>query len=176
MENKYVTYKNLRVGQEIKGTKDGASTRGFVAYVKNINPAYITVSMWRENGKEEKLNSNLLFQVEMSKKEFEDKYRKNAKEVLCGINNKLNGDEIGYHEMWNAWLYGTPYEIARHCVKDKIRVVGYSSDIIPKIATFSGDTLDIGVCAEYDDGERFWCHYRYSDIEKMLDKYKELLI
>lgn len=176
MENKYVTYKNLRVGQEIKGTKDGTRICGFVAYVKNINPAYVTVSKWRENGKEEKLNASLLFQVEMSKKEFEDKYRKNAKEVLCWINNKLNGDEIGYHEMWNAWLYGTPYEIAQHCVKDKIRVVGYSSDITPKISMFTGDTLDIGVCAEYDDGERFWCHYRYSDIEKMLDKYKELLI
>ncbi len=25
---------------------------------------------------------------------------------------------------------------------------------------FSGDTLDVGVCAEYDDGERIWCHFR----------------
>lgn len=41
---------------------------------------------------------------------------------------------------------------------------------------FSGDTLDIGVCAEYEDGERFWCHYRYSDIEKMIEQYKELVV
>lgn len=47
-----------------------------------------------------------------------------------------------------------------------------------KTAMFSGDTLDIGVCAEYEDGERFWCHFRSSELEmmqKLYEKYQECL-
>ena len=50
MENKLVTYKHLTVGQEIKGTEDGCYRRSFSAIVKSINPAYVTVEMWRRGG------------------------------------------------------------------------------------------------------------------------------
>lgn len=175
MENKLVTYKNLKVGQVIKGTKGEGCCSGFTAFVKSINPAFVTVELWRKGGKEEKINSSLMFEVEMTEKEFESKYREKAKEVLKGIQNKLHGDELGYHEMWNAWLYGTPYEIASYCVKNNMKVVGHSTDIPPKFAMFSGDTLDVGVCAEYDDGERFWCHFRSGDIKEMGERYTELV-
>lgn len=56
-----------------------------------------------------------------------------------------------------------------------MKVVGHSTDITPKIAMFSGDTLDVGVCAEYDDGERIWCHFRSGDIKKMVRRYTELV-
>ena len=56
-----------------------------------------------------------------------------------------------------------------------MKVVGHSTDITPKIAMFSGDTLDVGVCAEYDDGERIWCHFRSEDIKKMVRRYTELV-
>ncbi len=176
MENKLVTYKHLTVGQEIKGTEDGCYRRSFSAIVKSINPAYVTVEMWRRGGDEEKINTSLMFIVEMTEKEFEDKYRDRAKEVIVGIQNKLHGDELGYHEMWNAWLYGTPYEIASHCVKNSMKVIGHSTDITPKIAMFSGDTFDAGVCAEYENGERLWCHYRSEDIKKMVERYKDLVM
>ena len=175
MDNKLVTYKHLAVGQEIKGTEGGGSNRFFSAIVKSINPAYVTVEMWRKGGDEERLDTSLMFSIEMSEKEFEEKYREKAKEVIAGIQNKLHGDELGYHEMWNAWLYGTPYEIASYCIKNNMKVVGHSTDITPKTAMFSGDTLDVGVCAEYEDGERFWCHYRSEDIKKMIERYKELV-
>lgn len=175
MEEKLVTYKNLKVGQKIKGTKDGGSRSLFTAYVKSINPAFVLVEKWRIGGKEEQINSSVMFCVEMTEDEFESKYCEKAKEVLHGIQIKIHSDEIGYHEMWNAWLYGTPYEIAQYCVKENMRVVGYSSDIMPKTAMFSGDTLDVGVCAEYEDGERFWCHFRKSDIDRMLEYYKDLI-
>ena len=55
MEYKLVTYKHLVVGQEIKGTKIGECSRYFSAFVTSINPAYITVEMWRKNGKEAKI-------------------------------------------------------------------------------------------------------------------------
>lgn len=174
-EYKYITYKHLKIGQEIHGYKLGNSTSSFRAYVKAINPNYITVAKWQPNGYEEKIDSSALFSVEMSEEEFIKKYREKAKEVISNIQNKLLYDEIGYHEMWNSWLYGTPYEIASYCVKNKMKIVGHSTDIVPKIAMFSGDTLDVGVCAEYEDGDRMWCHYRSSDIDEMLERYSELL-
>lgn len=175
METKLVTYKNLKEGQVIKGTKGDGHCRMFTAFVKSINPVFVTVELWNKGGKEEKINSTLMFEVEMTEKEFESKYREKAKEVLKGIQNKLHGDELGYHELWNTWLHGTPYEIASYCVKNNMKVVGHSTDITPKIAMFSGDTLDVGVCAEYDDGERIWCHFRSGDIQKMVRNYTELV-
>lgn len=174
MEDKLVTYKHLTVGQEIRGTEGEGTSSSFSAIVKSINPAYVTVEMWRKGGKEERIDTSLMFRVEMSEKEFEEKYREKAKEVITGIQNKLHSDQLGYHEMWNAWLYGTPYEIASYCVKNSMKVIGHSTDITPKIAMFSGDTLDVGVCAEYEDGERIWCHYRSEDIKNMIEQYKEL--
>ena len=176
MRNKFkdVTYKHLKVGQEIRGYKDGGRSVGFRAYVKAINPNYVTVSLWDKNGTEEKINSSSMFRVEMSEEEFNDKYREKAKEVIKNIQNKLLLDEIGYHEMWNAWLYGTPYEMAEYCIKEKIKIVGYSTDVTPKTAMFSGDLLDAGVCAECEDGTRFWCHYRSEDIKNLIERYPEL--
>ena len=69
----------------------------------------------------------------------------------------------------------TAYEIAKECVKQNMRVIGHSPDIVPKHAMFSGDLLDVGVCAEYEDGERFWCHFRSQDIKEMLEEYKDLI-
>ena len=174
MELKRVTYKNLKLGQEINGTYKEGLYRGFRAFVKDINLAYVTVEMWEKGGKEEKISTDHLFRVEMSEKEFEQKYRNGAKEVLQGIQNKLHGDEIGYHEMWNSWLFGTPYEIAKYCVGNKMKIVGYSTDIVPK-QTFQEDIMDAGVCAEYEDGERIWCHFWSSRIKEMVNRYKDLL-
>lgn len=176
MENKLVTYKHLTVGQEIKGTEGGGCCSSFSAIVKSINPAYVAVDMWGKGGNEEKIDTSLMFSVEMTEKEFEDKYRDKAKEVIFGIQNKLHGDELGYHEMWNSWLYGTPYEIASYCVKNNMKVIGHSTDITSKITMLSGDILDAGVCAEYEDGERIWCHYRSEDIKKMVERYKDLIM
>lgn len=175
MEDKLVTYKHLKVGQEIKGTRGGRWDESFSAVVKSINPAYVTVEMWGKAGNEEKIDASFMFRVEMTEEEFNLKYREKAREVLKGIQNKLRKDEIGYHEMWNAWIYGTPYEIAQYCAKENIKVVGHSTEIYPKIAMFSGDTLDAGVCAEYQDGERFWCHYRSEDIAEMIERHKDLI-
>ena len=42
-------------------------------------------------------------------------------------------------------------------------------DIVLKITMF-GTTLDIGVVAEYDNGERIWCHTSSEHIKSLLDK------
>lgn len=45
METKLITSKNLKVGQEIKGTKGGGWQRMFSGIVKSVNAAYVTVDM-----------------------------------------------------------------------------------------------------------------------------------
>lgn len=169
MEHKYVTYKALKVGQEIKGYKDGNLTSAFTAYVKAINPSFITVNKWSKDGEEEKISTHFTFAVELTEEEFNNKYKEKAKEVATNIQNKLYKDQIGYHEMWNSWLYGTPFEIAAACVKEHITIMGHCKDIEPKENMFSRDTLDIGVCAEYEDGERFWCHFSTKMMEDLIE-------
>ncbi len=175
MEEKEVTYKHLKIGQKICGTAGDGRCQAFTAWVKAINPAYVTVAKWEKDGPEEKINTSLLFRVEMSEEEFKTKYREKAKEVLKNIQNPIHGDELGYHEMWNAWLEFSPYEIAQTCIKEKLNIVGHSADIIAKHTMFGNDILDIGVCVENEDGERFWCHFKSEYIKKMVSRYKELL-
>ena len=174
MENKLVTYKHLAVGQEIKGTEGGGSNRFFSAIVKSINPAYVTVEMWRKGGDEERLDTSLMFSIEMSEKEFEEKYREKAKEVIAGIQNKLHGDELGYHEMWNAWVSYDPYEMAAACKEHELKVVGHCTDVMPKHSLIDSSVVqDIGICAEYEkSGEKIWCHWSTKDLKYLLSSWE----
>lgn len=171
---KEVTYKHLTVGQRIDGTTEPGRMRLFIAYVKSINPAYVTVTLWNPDGPEEQIESSVMFIVELVRKEFEKKYLTRARDVYSNIQNRLAEYEIGTHEMWNGWLSGDPYEMAQDEEKDGFKIIGHCTDITPKASWF-GDPLDIGVCIEYDDGERYWCHWRMSHINEMLELYKEAL-
>lgn len=175
MEQKYVTYKHLKIGDEIEGTKSGNCTHMFHAYVKDVNAAYVTVEMWRVGGNTEKFSSeSTTFAIKMTEEEFNNKYKEEAKEVIKNIQKTLHKDEIGYHELWNSWLYGTPFEIAKACIENKLTIVGHCKDIITKIGILEDDPLDIGVCAEYEDGERFWCHFSTKLLNNMIE-YGELM-
>lgn len=174
MESKEVTWRNLKKGQEISGYTLGGCIRMFTGFVKDANPAYVTISAWSMNGKEERVSSEAMFSVKMTEEEFRKKYESKAKEIVRNIQKRLNHDEIGYKEMWNSWLYGDPYEMAADCSKHGMTVVGHCRDITPKKSWMGDDVLDVGVCCEYEDGERFWCHFRSGDIARMLNRYKHL--
>lgn len=172
-ELKYVTYKNLKKGQEISGAKSCTEHHGFKGYVKEANAAYVIVEKWEKGGREEKYSSDFMFGVEMTDEEFRSKYNSFAGEIIEKIQSKMIYDEIGYHEMANGWLSSDPWEMAKSCKERKYCVIGHSSDITPKTAMFSGEVLDVGVCAEDEDGERFWCHFRSDDIEILVRRYKK---
>ena len=55
------------------------------------------------------------------------KYRDSAMQVIKNIQNTLHRDEIGEHEMWNSWLYGTPFEIAK--VQKTVAVILASAEL-----------------------------------------------
>lgn len=172
-ETKLVTYKHLKIGQEIKGYKGCGQRVLSAATVKAINSSFVTIL--KRNGIEEIVNTECMFDVEMTEEEIKKKYGKKAKEIFDALQNRLTLDEIGEHEYWNAWLSGDPYEMAAYCIGEKITILGYCPDITPKTAMFSGDTLDVGVCAEYNNGQRFWCHFRSWMLKEMKDMYPELV-
>lgn len=169
-ENKLVTYKNLNIGQKIGGYRDGTFTSYFNAFVKSITPSFVIVEKWREGGNIEKINSSAMFFVEMSDDEIKQKYHHKASEIVKNLQNKLHRDEIGYHEMWNGWISYNPYEMAKYCIDEQIEIIGICYDIVPKQA-FPGKMLDVGICAEYEDGTRFWCHYDSETINYILREF-----
>lgn len=171
-ENKRVTYKNLKAGQKIKGTEYENRTSGFTAYVKDVNSAFVTVEMWRQGGDEKKIDSRSIFLIPMTEDEIIEKYNAAAGKIIEAIRNPMHRDEIGEKEMWNVWLSSNPWEMAQKCKMKKVTVIGHCRDITPKHAMFSGDVLDIGVCAEDEDGYRFWCHFRSEYIAAMVKRYQ----
>lgn len=165
-ETKYVTWRHLKPGDKIRGWKEGNSTRGARSTVVSVNPAYVTVSVFDRD--ERKINAEAaMFEVEMTDKEIRAKYAKAAADIMENIHKKLQIDECGYHEMWNAWIGVDPYEMAAYATKHKFKVVGHAVLPFAKTPMFGGDPLDIGICCEYEDGERFWCHARSSYLEVM---------
>ena len=171
-EEKYVTYRRLKKGQEVSGVKYGNTTRGFRGYVKEANVAYVDLELWEHGGPEERfLSEETLFGIEMTEEEIRAKYNAKAGEIVKSIQNRLGSYEIGSHEMWNSWLSSDPWELAQACVKEKLTILGSCYDIDPKHAMFSGDLLDVGICAEDEDGDRIWCHFRSEDVEVMKRRY-----
>lgn len=169
-DTKFVTAKNLKVGQEIKGWEIGNRRSMCSKIVKEVTPFRIRVA-WRSEDEGEWVDASAMFEVELTDKEVYEKYHKDAEEIYAALQNKLLRDQIGYHEQWNAWLSYDLYEMAYYCRKEKIKIVGYSEDIIPK-HSWTG-LLDIGICAEDEDGQRFWCHCS-RDVFDYLARSKEM--
>lgn len=171
-EEKYVTYRHLKKGQEISGTKQGNSWSGFKGYVKEANAAYVILELWNPGGPEERYPSEeTLFGIEMTEEEIKEKYNQMAGTVVKAIQNRLENYEIGYHEMFNSWLSSDPWEMAQACAKKNLIIIGSCYDIPQKHAMFSGELLDVGICAEDEDGDRFWCHFKSDNIEIMKRRY-----
>ena len=169
-KSKYVTWRHLKPGDKIEGWKEGNGKHYARATVVSVNPAHVTLLVFDRH--EEMINAETsMFEVKMTEKEFQDKYAAGAAEILKNISTKLQIDVCGYHEMWNAWVSIDPYEMAAYAQKHKFKIVGHTVLSIPKLPMFGGDPLDIGICCEYEDGERFWCHARSSYLEDMAEYY-----
>lgn len=174
-ETKFVTWRHLKPGDKIDGWKEGSMWTGCRATVVSVNPAHVTVLVFDRD--EKKLNAEtVMFEIKLTDKEFHAKYAAGAAEIMKNIHNKMLIDECGYHEMWNAWIGVDPYEMAALAAKHKFKIVGHTVLSFPKRPMFGGEPLDIGICCEYEDGERFWCHARSSylvDMVKFYERHKE---
>ena len=173
-EYKKVTAKQLMPGTKISGYsecgfKDPNWVRDtyFTAYVKAVHPGYVRVALWHPDGVEELIDDRSMFHVELTDEEFRKKYESAARKIIEDISFKLQPYEIGDHEMWNSWYDLDPFALASKCYRNDLKIVGHCEDITPKKAFFTEEFLDMGVCAEYPNGERIWIHARLNDIEQM---------
>ncbi len=153
-ETKYIPFSELKVGMEICGYRKGNCETFCRQEVKSIKNYSVTLS-WGETLESA---SDYKFSVELTDEELEEKYKDVIKEIKEALNHDL-GQVDGYHEMDNSWLYaGSLAEMASSLNEHNLRVIGYATLSVPKRTMFSNELLDIGVVAEYDDGERIWCH------------------
>ena len=169
---KMVRAGELKVGDEFHGYKTGRISCGGVGFVSKITPTEVVFHKWEKDGA---LNSvditdDLLFEVPMSYKEFNAKYARQAEETYKLLHNKLSLDQIGDHEMNNSWLSSDIYSLAANIEKKNCTLIGICTEIHVK-TSFFGTVLDIGVCLEEEDGERFWCHWSSEALESMFRLY-----
>ena len=169
-ENKRATYHALEVGQKIDGYEMGNNIHFGDWTVVDVNPSYVSVKQ-KFGNKVTQVPSDVIFFIKLTEDEFEQKYLEGAKEVYRNIQNRLAEYEIGDHEIWNAWL-GTPYEMAQQCDRGDFKIIGYCKDIIPKHSWITEEPLDVAICAEYENGERFWCHWRMEYLKEMIEVYR----
>lgn len=152
-ETKYIPFPELKVGMEIRSYKKGCTESFCHQEVKSIKKNSVTLS-WGETLENA---SDYMFSVELTGEELEEKYKDTIQEIKEALNHDL-GQVDGYHEMNNTWLYaGGLAEIASSLNEHNLRIIGYATLSVPKHSMF-GSLLDIGVVAEYNDGERVWCH------------------
>ena len=166
-ETKYIPLSELKVGMEIQGYKKGSTTSFCTKEIVSIKKNTVSFN-WGDSLTDA---SDYMFSVNLTDEELEEKYKDVVVEIREALNHDL-GQVDGYHEMWNSWLYtsGDLAELASTLNENKMRIIGYATLTTPKHAMFSDELLDIGIVAEYENGERIWCHasneYRKSLLEK----------
>lgn len=164
-ETKYIPFSELKVGMEIEGWKKGSSTCFSSNEIKNIKNNTISFN-W---GDPLKNASDYMFEVKLTEEELQEKYKDAIQEIKEALNHDL-GQVDGYHEMWNSWLCASDLaEMASYLNEHKMRIIGYATLTSPKTTMF-GTKLDIGVVAEYEDGERIWCHTSSEHIKSLLEE------
>lgn len=164
-ETKYISFSELKIGMEIQGYKKGCSQSFCCQEVKSIKNNSVTLS-W---GTTLENASDYMFSVELTDEELQEKYKDTIQEIKEALNHDL-GQVDGYHEMWNSWLFANNLaEMASNLKEHKLRIIGYATLTTPKLTMF-GTTLDIGVVAEYEDGERIWCHTSDEHRKHLLNK------
>ena len=172
LRSKFVSSSELIPGQEVTAIR---LPRGLIMLsqpVLRVDNSGVVLKDY--TGKEAVHPLSAQYEVEMSEDEFRTKYRRRAKKVMAALCNKMANYEIGPHEMWNAWLSNDPYEMAAFCEENHLRVLGYCTDILPKVSMFGDDYMDVGICAEESDGTKLWCHFFTETLRYMFDEFADI--
>ena len=168
-ETKYIPAQQLKPGQQCSGYKGDTSTSFCSFTVQEIKDNGVHVLMW---GKDPKiLPLDCLYEVELTEKEFTEKYFSLAKDTYKRLQNKMFLEYAGYHEMWNAWIDYDIYQLTANLQEYHLELLGYVELNSPKLS-FCGTKLDIGLVVR--EGEDiFWCHASRKYLNDMLEECKE---
>lgn len=94
-----------------------------------------------------------------------------AREIALAMDHEMYDEGDAYHEMWNGWIDCDPYDMAYRAKDQKIMVLGWFK---LKGHQIRMDDLDIGIVAEDETGDRFWCHAASRWFERWHTRYPEL--
>ena len=170
-DRKTIPAKDTKIGDVIIATHptETSTVMGPEYTVIKKHPDRIEViDNW--HNKTEFLDNDLRVDLNLTEDEYHDKYIEDAKAIVYAMNHELYDMGDAYHEMWNGWIETDPYDFAARAKEEKIMVVGWFKLSIQKM---DGD-LDIGIVAEYEDGERFWCHASSRWFKRWEEDYPEL--
>lgn len=175
-ETKYISFSELSVGMEVEGYKKGCATTFASKKIVSIENNKVIFN-W---GEPLENASDYVFSIELTNEELFQKYKDNIKEIREALSHDL-GQVDGYHEMWNSWLYhniSNLANLASNLNENNLRIIGYAQLLTPKLSMFSDTVLDIGIVAEYENGDRIWCHasdeYRKRLLEMKDYEYSQL--
>lgn len=167
---KYVTWRALKKGMEIRGYKQENRSCFCRGTVESANAAFVRILLW--GTKPEQIPSEgTMFEIEMSREEFQQIYKTGAIEVIKALQTNLAEYEAGNHAMDNGWIRYDPYEMAAQCKDREIKVIGVYRHL-PQVRKHH---IDIGICCEREDGSKFWCHGSALLLDAMLEEFKDLV-
>ena len=115
-------------------------------------------------------DNDMRVDLKLTEAEYHNKYLEDAKAVAYAMDHEMYDMGDAYHEMWNGWIDINPYDMASNAKDAQIMIVGWFKLSVQK---WDGD-LDIGIVAEYEDGERFWCHASSKWFKDWKEDYPEL--
>ena len=101
-------------------------------------------------------DNNITVDIQLTEQEKHTRDFDKAKEIAQAMEHELYDAGDAIHEMYNGWIDCNPYDMAKVVKEMDITIIGWFwlySNIINK--TYD---LDIGIVAEYSDGDRIWCH------------------
>lgn len=144
-----------------------------VNYIKEVKEdGVIIYDKQRPHLGDEKISRDAVFEVYLTDKEFDNKYRNAAKEIYDILSGSEYVGDPGRHEMYNGWLGRTCQELYRNLNKENWKLIGWFYLQAIKHGWFVDS--DIGIIVEDETGERFWCHYSKESIDRMCVVYKEV--
>lgn len=170
-EYKEMSWRNLKPNDIIKEFKYG-NIHSFGRWkVVELNVSRIGLqSLYGENNPVNYYSTaDFTYMIPYTEEELRERYYKDACEVVKTLQNTINHDAIGNHEMWNAWIGTDAYEFAQNLKHEQITLLGVCYDITYKENMY--DTYDVAIVCEYEDGERFWCHYKSEWLKNIFDEW-----
>lgn len=111
----------------------------------------------------EKSNEDLIKEIGIEKCDF----------LLEKLLTRLEEYEIGEHEMDNSWISFSLPTLYCELKERNFTLMGICYLSRPRY-DWAGELLDIGICYETNDGEKYWCHAFSEEIEKLVSQYKDI--
>lgn len=170
-DTKLVPIKKMKVGDTFDHlVKPGCTTMASFEILE-LNGIYCKLKVY--NREETYSTEGLFAEIPLTDAEFHAKYEDAAAALIEQLKTEITDmSNIGYHEMWNAWIDVDIYDFAATCHKEKIEVLGWFALGENSRMLMTDVELDIGIVARQNE-DVFWCHARKQWIDDMIEEWED---